>query len=176
MFNEMLVVAITPFSGTSTPDKNGNQAIMMQCIAGKMPNRNVLSGTVASRVGLEIGKTYLINCREQGFDKLFGPDYVFVKVKELETGEDIIRASKELGTAEVFTVLRPEGFEDKYQRKGVAIEGLRTKRIKEGEYIPVNNVSYEHETAPEIIEGSSTKDDPFIAEVKKSHNNEAHTS
>ena len=66
-FNEMIVVAVTPFSGTDTPDKNGSDPVMLQLIAGKMPNRNVLSGTVASRAGIQVGKSYLMNVRENGY-------------------------------------------------------------------------------------------------------------
>lgn len=164
----MIVVAVTPFSGTDTPDKNSKSPVMLQCIAGKMPNRNVLSGTVAERAGIEAGRTYLMNVREVGFDKMFGLDFTFIKIKELMTGEDIIRASRELGEATVLTIARPEGFEDKYERKGNAVEGLRTKRIKEGEYIPsTNRTSSDHETASDVREGSSTESEQFVNSVKE---------
>jgi hypothetical protein len=155
MFNETIVVSVTPFSGTTTPDKNGERSVMLQCLAGRMPNRNVLSGTVASRMGIEVGKTYLMNVRESGFDKQFGADFTFTKIKELEAGLDIAKTIKELGPAEILTIARPEGYEKTYQRKGDAVEGLRTKRIKEGLYEPVTASSYEHSTAKDIIEGSS---------------------
>lgn len=156
MFNEMIVVAVTPFSGTSTPDKNGENPVMLQCIAGRMPNRNVMSGTVAKRTGIEIGKTYLMNVREQGIDQQFGQDFTFVKIKELLNGTDIIQASKELGEAIILEIKRPEGFEDNYQRKSDAIESLRTKRIKEGLYKPIQTQNINHSTAKEVKEGSST--------------------
>lgn len=159
MFNQMIVVSVTPFSGTDTADKNGNYPVMLQCIAGTMPNRNVLSGTVAKRMGIEEGKTYLMSVRESGYDKKFGTDYTFTKIKELHTGKDIVDASKELGDPDVFTVNRPEGFESSYERKGNAIEGIRTKRIKEGQYVPVQGRVYDHETANEIIQGSSVESD-----------------
>ena len=154
-FNEMIVVAVTPFSGTDTPDKNGSDPVMLQLIAGKMPNRNVLSGTVAARAGIQVGKSYLMNVRENGFDKLFGPDFTFIKIMELTTAEDLVRASKELGKPEIWTVERPEGFEKEYTRKTNAVEGLRTERILSGEYIPVSGQSYRHETAEVIKEGTS---------------------
>lgn len=158
-FNKMIVVAVTPFSGTSTADKNGNYPVMLQCIAGSMPNRNVLSGTVAKRMGIEEGKTYLMNVREAGFDKQFGTDYTFTKIKELVTGKDIVEASSQLGVPDVFIVNRPEGYESTYERKGNAIEGLRTKRIKENQYVPLQGRVYDHTTANEIIEGSSVESD-----------------
>lgn len=165
MFNEMIVVSATPFSGTSSPDKNGKFPVMLQCIAGKMPNRNVLSGTVAERAGIEIGRTYLMQVRETGFDKVFGPDFTFVKVKELTTGKDIIDACKELSKPEVLTVQRPAGYEDVYRRKTSAVEGIRNTRIKSGDYIPaVNSSSFEHETATRIVEGSSNKGASHLSE------------
>lgn len=146
---------ITPFSGTTSADKNGKPPVMLQAIAGKMPNRNVLSGTVAERAGIEIGKTYLAQVRENGTDKVFGTDYTFIKVQEL-IGSDIVDACKKLGPPEIFTVKRPEGFEQAYERKGDAVESLRTKRIKDGLYEPaLHNVSVEHETAKEVIQGTT---------------------
>lgn len=157
MFNEMIVVSVTPFSGTTSPDKNGKYPVMLQCIAGRMPNRNVLSGTVADRTGVEIGRTYLMMVRESGFDTVFGTDFTFTKVKELMTGKDIIDACKELSKPEVFTVPRPAGFESAYHRKTSAVEGIRNKRIQQGLYEPTSNSSSEHETADKIVQGSSTQ-------------------
>lgn len=153
----MIVVSVTPFSGTSTPDKNNKFPVMLQCIAGKMPNRNVLSGTVAERTGIEIGRTYLMQVREVGTDKLFGQDFNFVKIRELMTGEDIARTAKELGKPEIILISRPEGFEDHYERKGDAIESLRTKREKEGLYISAVPRSIDHDTAAKVFAGTSTK-------------------
>lgn len=156
MLNEMIVVAVTSYSGTDSNDKNGNSPVMLQLIAGKMPNRNVLSGTLAIRAGIEIGKTYLMNVREQGTDKQFGLDYTFTKIQELTSGLDIIRASKELGEARIIAISRPQGYEDSYERKSNAIEGLRTKRIKEGSYIPSSYTnSVDHTTAKEVLAGTS---------------------
>lgn len=160
MFNEMIVVSVTPFSGTSSTDKNGESPVMLQCIAGRMPNRNVLSGTVAKRAGIEVGKTYLMQCREQGYDAQFGTDFNFVKVKELTEGADIAITCKQLGTPEIVNIPRPDGYEETYERKSDAIEGLRTKRIKEGKYKPAIPTSVtNHSTAKEITEGVSTEND-----------------
>lgn len=160
MFNEMIVVAVTPFSGSTSTDKNGKAPVMLQCIAGKMPNRNVMSGTVAERAGIEIGKTYLMQVREQGYDKVFGPDYTFIKIKELFTGADVAQTVKELSSPMVFTVERPKGFEEVYHRKTNAVEGLRNKRIHDGNYEPVSqSTSTDHDTADKVIQGSSITGD-----------------
>lgn len=155
MLNTMIVAAITSFSGTTTPDKNGETPIMLQCIAGLMPNRNVLSGTVGRRAGFEVGKTYLVNVRETGYDDTFGPDFTFIKIMELTSGLDIVRAAKEIGDPKIQLVMRPEGFEQKYQRKGDAVEGQRRLRIREGSYHPTVTGQTSHQTADHITPGSS---------------------
>jgi len=156
MLNTMIVAAVTNFSGTTTPDKNGESPMMLQCIAGIMPNRNVLSGTVGRRAGFEVGKTYLVNVRETGYDDIFGPDFTFIKVMELTRGLDIVQAAKELGDARIQLVMRPEGFEQRYQRKGDAVEGQRAKRVKEGLYHPsIPTTIANHETAEHITPGTS---------------------
>lgn len=160
MFNEIILVSVTPFSGTTSPDKNGEQAVMLQCIAGKMPNRNVLSGTVAKRTGFEIGKSYLVQVRESGFDKKYGTDFTFIKIKEVESASDIVETTKKLGAPTILNVTRPEGFEETYERKTTAVEGLRAERIKKGEYIPANpSRTFEHETASKIVTGTSSNED-----------------
>lgn len=154
--NTMIVASVTNFSGTTTPDKNGETPVMLQCIAGQMPNRNVLSGTVARRAGFEVGKTYLCNVRETGYDDIFGPDYTFIKVMELDNGLDIVRAAKELGEPRILFVVRPEGFSNVYSRKGDAVESNRAKRIKEGSYHPAYPTTIgQHDTAAAIRRGSS---------------------
>lgn len=156
MLNTMIVASVTGFSGTTTPDKNGAAPVMLQCMAGNMPNRNVLSGTVAQRAGFEIGKTYLVNVRESGYDEIFGPDFTYIKIMELTTGLDIVRASKELGEPRITYVQRPEGFEQHYQRKGDAVESYRSKRIREGLYKPTTQTSIaDHRTARDVKQGSS---------------------
>lgn len=156
MINNMIVVTVTEFSGTTTPDKNGETPIMLQCLAGAMPNRNVLSGTVARRAGFEVGKTYLANVRENGYDDLFGQDFTFIKVMELETGLDIAKTAKELGDAEIVKIERPADFADSYKRKGDAVESNRTVRMKAGLYHPgIFTTVRDHRTALNVVEGSS---------------------
>src|ERR1044072_259043 len=156
MLTTMIVAAVTNFSGTTTTDKNGENPMMLQCIAGQMPNRNVLSGTVGRRAGFEVGKTYLVNVRETGYDDIFGPYFTWIKVMELTSGLDIVRAVKELGDPRIQFIQRPEGFQEKYQRKGDAVESQRSRRIKEGTYHPLYPTTIaDHETADHITKGSS---------------------
>ncbi len=158
MFNEIILVSITPFSGTTDADKNGENPVMLQLVAGKMPNRNVLSGTIAKRLGVEVGKTYLMNVRESGEDVDFGKDYTFVKMKELDEAKDIVATSKELGAPEIISIPRPEGYGmNVYERKTNAVEGLRTIRTKEGKYKPASNSNLVHNTASKVLNENAQK-------------------
>lgn len=134
MFNQLVLVSVTPFSGTTTADKNAKMPVMLQCIAGKMPNRNVLTGTVAERAGFEVGKSYLVQVREQGLDADFGLDFNFIKIKEV-TAIEAVEITKSLGQAQIITVPKPEDY--KYERKGDQIKGQRSLRIESGKYTPV---------------------------------------
>ena len=167
MWNEKVVVSVTKFSGTTTPDKNGEMSVMLQGIAGRMPNRNVLSGTVASRAGFEVGKTYLVNVREIGYDEDFGLQFNWIKVKELETGKDIAETSHIIGLPTIVTIERPEGFEKIYKRKGDAVEGNITQRIKEGKFKPSYDRSVDHTDAAEILEGTSKTDNALNPSNRK---------
>lgn len=156
MLNELIVVTVTPFSGTTTPDKNGKPSVMLQCEAGRMPNRNVLAGTLAERQGFEVGKTYLAQVRERGYDKIFGTDFNFIKVMELKSGEDIVKTVKEIGPPQIIIIDRPERFFEEYERKGDAVESLQTRRIQEGLYTPaIPRTSSDHVTARKVVDGTT---------------------
>lgn len=156
----LIAVTVTAFSGTTTADKNGKMPVMLQLLAGKMPNRQVMAGTVAERNGFEIGKSYLVQVRLRGVDDEFGDDFNWLKTKELSALE-IIDCVDKLGVPEVIEVPRPEGFEEKYQRKGDAVEGIQTIREKEGLYHRVGSSSTvrDHRTAREVKAGTSTVSD-----------------
>lgn len=168
--NGLVVIAFTQFSGTTTPDKNGKMPVMAQILAGKAPNRNVMSGTVSERAGFEVGKTYLAQVRLNGTDKDFGDDYSWIKIKELSALE-VIDAQERLGEAQVFEVKRPAGFESAYERKGNAVEGVRTIRVREGRYTStVGSAGSQHQTASEVIPGSSAGDAKVKLNLKDTGN------
>ena len=154
MFNEIVVVSVTPFSGSDSADKNGIPSVMFQPIAGVIPNlRQVIAGTVAERLGVKIGETYLMRVRESGTDKEFGIDFQWIKIKENLSVMEIIEATEKLGEGRVMVFNKPGS---DYIRKTTAVEGQRTLRIKEGLYIPSNaTTAIHHESADKIIDGTS---------------------
>lgn len=160
MFTGKIVGTITPFSGTTTTDKNGADSVMVQCIAGKMPNRNVISGTVAQRAGFEVGKTYFIIVREAGYHEVHGTQYDFLKVKELTEGIDIVDTCMALGEPTIFNVEKPE-ISKEYQRKGDKVVGLRTVEEQKGVFKRANysTVASNLDVATNVKEGSSVDQD-----------------
>lgn len=110
MFNELALVAVTNFSGGS-PDKNGKQSVMLQAIAGKIPNRNVRAGTIAENKAIHIGESYLVQFRELPQDPQFGRQFDFIVIRNSLSIKDIIDARMELGEPVVVPIEKPEGSE-----------------------------------------------------------------
>lgn len=101
-FNGMIVASVNAFTKEGKAfDKNGNQNVILNIVAGRCPNRNVISGTVAQNIGIEIGKTYLFSVTEGQEDPQYGRQFVYNKLKEL-TAMEIVTAAKEMDKAEIF--------------------------------------------------------------------------
>lgn len=88
MFTKRIVAIVLPF--------NDNGSVVLQCIEGKLPVITVLSQTIAQKVGIQSGKTYLLGVEQKEEDQIFGFDFLFTKLKELNTGKEIANAIKEL--------------------------------------------------------------------------------
>lgn len=99
-FNGMIIASVNVFTNGSL-DKNGKQPVILNVVAGRSPNRTVLSGTIAENMGIEVGKTYLFNIREGNPDEQYGRQFVFNKLKELEALE-IVTAAAQMGQASIF--------------------------------------------------------------------------
>lgn len=102
MFNELIVGTVRPFAN-GTADKNGLEPKIINVLSGKCPNRNVISGTIADNLGLEDNKTYLFQVRETEPNDRYGRQFSYVVTKELDAME-IVKVSKELGSAIIFSV------------------------------------------------------------------------
>jgi hypothetical protein len=88
------VTRITNFSGKGgevNADKNGKNPVYLTYIKGDaIPDRaRVLSGTIAENLGLEVGKTYLINTTEGVEDAVYGKQYTHTVVTEM-SGADLL--------------------------------------------------------------------------------------
>ena len=102
MFTGMIIASVNYFNQGS-PDKNGKNPVILNVVAGKCPNRTVLSGTVAENMDIKVGKTYLFTIREGQPSEEYGRQFVFGKLKELDALE-IIDAATKIGSAQIFDV------------------------------------------------------------------------
>lgn len=100
--SEMFVGQVSEFN-QGTPDKNGKMPVIITNVGGKCPNRNVISGSIAENLGVEIGKTYLMQVRETKTDEKYGRQFAYTALKELEAME-IVNATIGLGKAEMIDV------------------------------------------------------------------------
>lgn len=100
MFNGLIIASANNFSQGSA-DKNGNNPVLLNVVAGRCPNRNILAGTVAQNNEIEVGKTYLFQVRETEPSEEYGRQFSYQKLKEV-TAMEIISATKDLGAAVIF--------------------------------------------------------------------------
>lgn len=101
-FNGLIIASVNDFTKGNL-DKNGQSPVILNVIGGKCPNRNVLSGTIAKSMGIEVGKTYLLQVREVEASETYGRQFVYSKLKELDAME-IIDASAKVGATMIFDV------------------------------------------------------------------------
>ena len=102
-FNSLCIVSVNTFS-KGNADKNGLLPVILNVVAGKSPNRTVLSGTVAEMNGFETGKTYLASVREVEANE-YGRQFVWAKLKEVLAVE-IVEAASKMPKAEIFSIER----------------------------------------------------------------------
>jgi len=129
MYNELVLVSVTKYSGTDSLDKNGKEPVMLQILAGKSPNRNVIAGTVAESLGVQIGHSYLLNCRFAGNDTERGDQYTWTKVGEITDFVQVAKLRAELGNPTIFNV--PKG-SNVPERKSHAVIGQNAERAAKG--------------------------------------------
>lgn len=102
-FNSLCIVSVNTFS-KGNADKNGLLPVILNVVAGKSPNRTVLSGTVAEMNGFETGKTYLASVKEVEAND-YGRQFVWAKLKEVSAVE-IVEAASKMPKAEIFSIER----------------------------------------------------------------------
>lgn len=90
------------------PDKNGKMPYVLTPVAGTIPNRNFISGTVAENLGLVDGKSYAISYREVEKDDTYGRRFVWTKIGEASI-LDVFQAQALVGAGNVFMVDAAEG-------------------------------------------------------------------
>ena len=80
------IVKVSEFQGKeATADKNGLSPMYLHPVCGAIPNRNVLSGTVADSQGFKEGESYLAQWNESTPDPTYGTQINWTAV----TGEPL---------------------------------------------------------------------------------------
>jgi len=97
----MLCVVKTEVFGKGSPDKNGLMPVILVPVAGKIPAKFVLSGTVAKSNGFQVGKTYLTQWVAGKVDEQYGQTYNYKCLAEIDDPIQIIELMHRLGDAEV---------------------------------------------------------------------------
>ncbi len=98
----MAVNTVSTFNGKEAEaDRNGLMPVYLTPVAGFIPNRNVIAGTVAKNSGLEDGKTYLAKWTRVEDDPEYGPQFNFTKISEMSAME-VITSLQALGDGQIF--------------------------------------------------------------------------
>lgn len=103
MNGSALVISNTFQGLNAKPDKNGKNPILLVSIAGKMPNRAVISGTIAENSGFEVGKKYMVSYTE-GEPNVYGRQFSFTNEGEVSTVADTLLLKKEYGEPQIVKV------------------------------------------------------------------------
>lgn len=101
-FNSMCLVNATAFNNGKV-DKNGESPVLLNVLAGKAPNRTVISGTIAKRNGFEVGKMYIVQITEGEPNEQYGRQFNINKIADV-TVADMFTAIASLGKAEILSV------------------------------------------------------------------------
>jgi len=87
-------------------DKNGEMPVILDVVAGKCPNKRVLSGTVADRAGMESGKAYLMKAEEIEEDPENGRQFRYISFEDIVFSE-LLEAMSHFGAPQTIDVLEP---------------------------------------------------------------------
>lgn len=101
----LAIVAVSFYRGkNSGADVNGLMPVYLNPICGIIPDKNILSGTVARNSGFEEGKSYLAKWTRLEDDAEYGVQYGWTKVNEISDPLATINAEAQLGAGRVFKV------------------------------------------------------------------------
>ena len=94
---DFAVVRPVFFNG-GKPDKNGLEPILLEVVAGRMPNRAVVAGTIAEREGfIPNSGCYLVSIDELEANE-YGRQFRFKNLDTLK-GVELMKTCKEFGKA-----------------------------------------------------------------------------
>lgn len=81
----------------ATPNKNGDDPILLVIISGKCPKNRVLDGTVAENMGLLPDTLYLMSATLGSIDPKYGPQVNYEAIIEVSDPMTILTMTEKLG-------------------------------------------------------------------------------
>lgn len=91
-------------SERASEDKNGLLPVILIGIAGEIPSRSVISGTVANRMGIQEGSIYLFQAEEQEEDVMYGRQFNFMAISKELSAIETLQASDYVGKLKIVNV------------------------------------------------------------------------
>ena len=108
---ELFIANVSKFIGSkerpAEEDKNGKMPVILNLIAGKCPDKRVLSGTIAENLGLETGNTYGMSVNEVEPDPEFGRRFNYTRLTSNLSMSEISAERKTLGTPQIINTSEP---------------------------------------------------------------------
>lgn len=99
-------------SEKANEDKNGLMPVILIGIAGEIPSKSVISGTVAQRMGIYEGSIYLFQANEIESDPLYGRQFNFMAISKELSAIETLQASDFVGKLRIIKVDSSEDFEE----------------------------------------------------------------
>lgn len=123
----MAIVKVNTFKGSEvTADVNGLMPIYLHPVAGNIPNRNVLSGTIAESLGMVEGNSYIAQWSYMG-EGDYGPIVNWQTLSEEPLSTlDILRTQKEFFNGESGEIFDCEVFTKGVKASKIAREETPT--------------------------------------------------
>lgn len=106
--NGLALVKAVELTSKAT-DKNGSYPMLLNIIAGEAPSFRTIAGTLAQREEIYAGFTYLVSYTEGEVDPVHGRQFNWSNLGEVTSKLDVVKTSKELGTAKVIDVAKKSG-------------------------------------------------------------------
>jgi len=84
-----------------SPDKNGLMPVILLPLAGKIPAKMVIAGTIAKNAGFQTGRIYLAQWVAGEMDEQYGRAYTFKLLSEINDPLQLMELLQRLGPVEI---------------------------------------------------------------------------
>jgi hypothetical protein len=105
-FNGLAICTVAQMQASDTikADKNGLLPVILTALAGKIPSKRIIAGTIAQSSGFVPGASYVVAFTEGEEDEQFGRQFQFTNGGRVGAME-ILEFNKALGHGEIVEVM-----------------------------------------------------------------------